>query len=301
MNSIEYSSQLISSAESVIQMALDEDLAERCDITSAATVPQATEATVNIVARETGRLAGIVLLPLVYRILCERDSIPADAVSIDLKMADGDLLAPGDVVASVSGPVRLLLTGERTILNFLIHLSGIASLTHQFVHAIEGSKAVILDTRKTLPGYRLLHKYAVRCGGGTNHRMGLYDGMLIKDNHLAARGNSSVSDAVTDARTWLAQNNLAVPVELEVDTLEQLRTCLTAQPEIVLLDNMTNDQMREAIEIRNEHAPNTLLEASGGVNLTTVAGIAATGVDRISIGALTHSAKSLDLGFDWPW
>ena len=301
MNSTEYSSQLISSAESVIQMALNEDLADHCDITSAATVPQATEATVNIVARETGRLSGIVLLPLVYRKLCERDSVPTDTVSIDLKMADGDSLTAGDVVASVTGPVRLLLTGERTILNFLIHLSGIASLTHQFVHAIEGSKTVILDTRKTLPGYRLLHKYAVRCGGGTNHRMGLYDGMLIKDNHLAARGNRSVSDAVTDARQWLAQNNMAVPVELEVDTLEQLRTCLTAQPEIVLLDNMTNEQMREAIKIRNEHAPNTLLEASGGVNLKTVAGIAATGVDRISIGALTHSAKALDLGFDWPW
>lgn len=301
MNSIEYSEQLMTSAESIIGMALDEDLADRCDITSAATVPESTNATVNIVARETGRLAGLVLLPLVYRKLCERDSLVTDIISIDLKMADGDQLAAGDVVASVSGPVRMLLTGERTILNFLIHLSGIASLTSQFVQAAEGSKAVILDTRKTLPGYRLLHKYAVRCGGGTNHRMGLYDGMLIKDNHLAARGNSSVSDAVTDARQWLSDQQLAVPVELEVDTLEQFRACLAAKPEIVLLDNMTNDQMRDAIEIRNELAADTLLEASGGVNLKTVAGISATGVDRISIGALTHSAKALDLGFDWPW
>lgn len=301
MNSIGYSEQLIASAESIITMALDEDLADRCDITSAATVPESTNATVNIVAREIGRLAGVILLPVVYRRLCERDSLPEDTISIDLKMADGDQLAPGNIVASVSGPVRMLLTGERTILNFLIHLSGIASLTSQFVQAAEGSRAVILDTRKTLPGYRLLHKYAVRCGGGTNHRMGLYDGMLIKDNHLAARGNSSISDAVTEAREWLAQNELEVPVELEVDTLEQLRTCLTAEPEIVLLDNMTNDQMRDAVQIRNDLAPDTLLEASGGVNLATVAGIAATGVDRISIGALTHSAKSLDLGFDWPW
>lgn len=301
MNSIQYSQQLMSSAEKIITMALDEDLADRCDITSAATVPESKNATVNIVARETGRLAGLVLLPIVYRQLCERDSLPVDTVSIDLKMADGDQLVPGDLVASVSGPVRMLLTGERTILNFLIHLSGISSLTSRFVELTEGSKAVILDTRKTLPGYRLLHKYAVRCGGGTNHRMGLYDGMLIKDNHLAARGNSSVSDAVTDAREWLAENELAVPVELEVDTLEQLRTCLRAKPEIVLLDNMTNEQMSEAVQIRNQHSAATLLEASGGVNLGTVAGIAATGVDRISIGALTHSAKALDLGFDWPW
>lgn len=301
IQSIEYSKPLLESAEAIISMALAEDLADRCDITSAATVPESTNATVNIVARESGRLAGLILLPMVYRKLCERNSLPLDTIAIDQKMADGDELAAGDVVASVSGPVRLLLTGERTILNFLIHLSGIASLTSEFVDAAAGSKAVILDTRKTLPGYRLLHKYAVRCGGGTNHRMGLYDGMLIKDNHLAARGNSSVSDAVTDARTWLAKNGLNVPVELEVDTLEQLRTCLTAKPEIVLLDNMSNQQMAEGVGIRNEYSPATKLEASGGVNLDTVAGIAATGVDRISIGALTHSAKALDLGFDWPW
>lgn len=301
MSSIEYSKHLLTSAEAIIAMALDEDLADFCDITSVATVPESTNATVNIVARESGKLAGLILLPLVYSQLCERDSVATDTISIDMKMADGQTLAAGDLVARVSGPVRMLLTGERTILNFLIHLSGIASLTYDFVKAVEGAKAVILDTRKTLPGYRLLHKYAVRCGGGTNHRMGLYDGMLIKDNHLAARANSSVSDAVTDARQWLAQNSKDVPVELEVDTLEQLRTCLAVKPEIVLLDNMTNAQMSEAVQIRNEHSASTLLEASGGVNRETVAGIAATGVDRISIGALTHSAKALDLGFDWPW
>lgn len=301
MNSVPFSPELITSAEAIIRMAFAEDLADLCDITSTATVPADAVATVNIAAREEGRLAGLVLLPIVYRILCQRESVAESTVSIQLKKTDGDQISPGEIVASVTGPVRILLTGERTILNFLIHLSGIASLTNQFVQQAEGSRAVILDTRKTLPGYRLLHKYAVRCGGGVNHRMGLYDGMLIKDNHLAARGNSSVADAVTDARSWLNEQGLQVPVELEVDNLEQLKTCLAAKPEIVLLDNMTTDQLREAITIRDQQAPETLLEASGGVNLKTVAGIAATGVDRISIGALTHSAKALDLGFDWPW
>jgi len=216
-------------------------------------------------------------------------------------MPDGSPLQSGDHVATVKGPVQLLLTGERIALNFLIHLSGIASKTGEFVRRTAGSNAVILDTRKTLPGYRLLHKYAVRCGGGTNHRMGLYDGMLIKDNHLAARGNRSVADAVSAARLFLSARSLQLPVEVEVDTLEQLKDALDARPEIVLLDNMKLAQLRQAVALRNETSPSTLLEASGGVNLETVGRIAGTGVDRISIGGLTHSAPALDLGYDWPW
>ncbi len=166
---------------------------------------------------------------------------------------------------------------------------------------VQGTKAVILDTRKTLPGYRLLQKYAVRCGGGTNHRMGLYDGILIKDNHLAARGESSCAAAVADARKYMERFDRKAKIEIEVDSLEQLRDALNATPEIVLLDNMSPALMREAVEIRDATSSSTLLEASGGVSLETVRAIAESGVDRISVGSLTHSSPALDLGFDWPW
>jgi nicotinate-nucleotide pyrophosphorylase (carboxylating) len=285
-------------ADVLIRLALDEDLQDRGDVTSLATVPEDAHATVNIVCREPGRLCGGVLIDRVYSALCQRSDDNA-AVDLQVKLPDGAQLEKGSVVASVSGPVRLLLTGERTVLNFLIHLSGIASLTARFVDRATGSDAVILDTRKTLPGYRLLHKYAVRCGGGTNHRMGLFDGMLIKDNHLAARGGSSVADAVAAARTYLNDNALDIPVEVEVDTLDQLKDALAQHPEIVLLDNMTPAQLQQAVSSRNDLSPKTLLEASGGVNLETIGCIAGTGVDRISIGALTHSATALDLGYDW--
>jgi nicotinate-nucleotide pyrophosphorylase (carboxylating) len=201
-------------------------------------------------------------------------------------------------VATVTGPLDKLLIGERTMLNFLTHLSGIATLTRRFVDAVAGTKAQILDTRKTLPGYRVLEKYAVRCGGGTNHRMGLYDGVLIKDNHLAAWTKSeSIADAIRTAR----RKSPGVSIEVEVDTLEQLREALKGQPEIVLLDNMTPARLREAVAIRDalNGQPQVLLEASGGVALETVREIALTGVERISIGALTHSAPALDLAFDW--
>jgi nicotinate-nucleotide pyrophosphorylase (carboxylating) len=192
------------------------------------------------------------------------------------------------------------LIGERTTLNFVGHLSGIASLTHEFVAAASGTAATILDTRKTLPGWRSLAKYAVRAGGGTNHRMGLFDGVLVKDNHIAAWsrlvGNSRLADAVRQAR---AESPTGVSIEFEVDTLEQLRDVLDGRPDIVLLDNMTTDQLREAVRLRNETAPQVLLEASGGITLQTVRAIAETGVERISIGALTHSARCFDLGFDF--
>lgn len=301
MSELSLSPQACQTADVIIRMALDEDLQDRGDITSKATVPANAQATVNVVAREPGKLSGGVLIDRVYRELCEREQVPADSVTVDVKIPDGHDLEPGTVIASVSGPIQLLLTGERIALNFLIHLSGVASKTAQFVKLAEGSNAVILDTRKTLPGYRLLHKYAVRCGGGTNHRMGLFDGMLIKDNHLAARGNRSVADAVDAAREYLSNESLQLPVEVEVDTLEQLKDVLQSKPEIVLLDNMNPSNLQQAIVIRNEHSPDTLLEASGGVNLETVGCIAGTGVDRISIGGLTHSSPALDVGYDWPW
>jgi nicotinate-nucleotide pyrophosphorylase (carboxylating) len=203
-------------------------------------------------------------------------------------------------VGSLEGPLRSLLTGERTALNFLTHLSGVATLTRKFVDAIAGTPARILDTRKTLPGWRTLQKYAVRCGGGTNHRLGLYDGCLIKDNHLAgwavAHPASSVSDAIHRARQRLPAGT---PIEVEVDTLEQLIAALVARPEIVLLDNMDPPALRKAVEIRDATAPEVQLEASGGIALENVAEIAATGIERISVGAITHSAPALDLAFDW--
>ena len=292
-------SETLQSANRLILLAFEEDLQDVGDITSAATIPAAKRADVKVVAREEGVLSGGILLDRVYRALEKRQNLPEHSVSTDLHLSDGEAVSHGSVIATVSGPVSLLLTGERIALNLLIHLSGVASKTAEFVSRTAGSGAVILDTRKTLPGYRLLQKYAVRCGGGTNHRMGLFDGMLIKDNHLAARENSSVADAVTSARTFLTRQGLDVPVEVEVDTIEQLADALASKPEIVLLDNMTTAELQEAIRLRDARSPETLLEASGGVTLESVGCIAGTGVDRISIGGLTHSAPALDIGYDW--
>ena len=291
----------LKSADMLIGMALEEDLGSQGDLTSQATVPAEARANVNIVARDEGVLSGVVLVERVYAALAERHREDPSGVQVEVRVRDGQRMTPQTVVATVSGSVRTLLTGERIVLNFLIHLSGVASKTAEFVRRAEGSNAVILDTRKTLPGYRLLHKYAVRCGGGTNHRMGLFDGMLIKDNHLAARGNRSVADAVTDARAYLTRQSLQIPVEVEVDTLEQLRDALQQKPEIVLLDNMNPPELQKATAIRDEMSPETQLEASGGVSLETVGCIAGTGVDRVSVGGLTHSAPALDLGYDWAW
>jgi nicotinate-nucleotide pyrophosphorylase (carboxylating) len=195
------------------------------------------------------------------------------------------------------GPLRSLLTGERTMLNFMTHLSGVATVTRQFVDAVQGTRAKILDTRKTFPGWRLLEKYAVRCGGGTNHRIGLYDGVLIKDNHIAAWSeSSSIAAAVETARQSAPSG---VSIEVEVDSIEQLKDAIHGHPDIVLLDNMDLDSLRASVAVRDRLAPKILLEASGGVTLATVTAIAQTGVERISVGALTHSAPALDLAFDW--
>jgi nicotinate-nucleotide pyrophosphorylase (carboxylating) len=200
------------------------------------------------------------------------------------------------MLATVSGSLQSILAAERTALNFLQRLSGVASLTRKFVEAASGFRAQLLDTRKTTPGWRLLEKYAVRAGGGTNHRVGLYDAILIKDNHIAGLGGD-VRKAVQAARDF--PGNAGLAVEVEVDTLVQLEYALAVHADIVLLDNMSLDQLRAAVSRRDAVSPRTLLEASGGVNLNTVRDIAATGVDRISVGAITHSATALDIGLDF--
>ena len=207
-------------------------------------------------------------------------------------------MAPGAVLAVVSGRMRSILTGERTALNFLQRLSGVATATARYVQAVAGLPCQVLDTRKTTPGWRLLEKYAVRCGGGHNHRMGLGDGVLIKDNHLAAVGGgaAAVAEAVRRAREKYGSR---FPLEIEVDDLTQFDAALAARPDIVLLDNMKPDLMREAVRRRNATAPGVLLEASGGVTLATLRAIAESGVDRVSVGALTHSAPALDIALDY--
>ncbi len=292
--SLTFDAETLEAARLLTKLSLQEDLHDRGDITSLSTIPEVLNASVNIASRQAGIVSGLPVLPLVF------EELPGP-VTWTIHRQDGESVERGTLLATISGPVRSLLTGERTVLNFMTHLSGIATRTAEFVRLVQGTKAVILDTRKTLPGYRLLQKYAVRCGGGTNHRMGLYDGILIKDNHLAARGESSCAAAVADARKYMARFDRKAKIEIEVDSLEQLRDALNATPEIVLLDNMSPALMREAVEIRDATSPSTLLEASGGVSLETVRAIAESGVDRISVGSLTHSSPALDLGFDWPW
>jgi nicotinate-nucleotide pyrophosphorylase (carboxylating) len=218
------------------------------------------------------------------------------SVVVTLKSADGDAVAPGQELAVITGPASSLLIGERTALNFLQRLSGIATLTRRFVDAVQGTKALICDTRKTTPAWRQLEKYAVRCGGGTNHRLGLYDQVLIKDNHIALSGRS-IEALVSQARSQVGPQ---FKIEVEVDTLDQLRSVLPLPVDFILLDNMTAPQMRQAVALRNQLRPGglPLLETSGGVTLQTVREFAETGVDRISVGALTHSAPSLDLALD---
>lgn len=294
-----FSDRELAAARPLIETALREDLADGVDLTCAAMVNDDDFAEIHVRAREAGIIAGLPLGEAVFRHLAERMG-PARSVVWRSDVPDGSPVKPDQIVAQAIGPLDALLIGERTVLNFLGYLSGIATLTGRFVAAVAGTPAQILDTRKTLPGYRVLAKYAVRAGGGGNHRMGLHDGVLIKDNHLAAWsqqiGNSSLASALRQAR---AQSPAGIPIEVEVDTLAQLRDVIDGAPDIVLLDNMPPDQLRQAVALRNERAPGLLLEASGGITLDTVRAVAETGVDRISVGALTHSVRTLDLGFDF--
>lgn len=282
----------VCSAQRLIQEAFLEDLQASYDLTTNALVPEEATGTIRVVSRGTGVLAGNTIAQMTFQAFDQ-------SVEYEPVLLDGQPLGPGSVIAEISGAMRSLLTVERTALNFLTMLSGTATLTRQFVTAIAPFKTQILDTRKTFPGLRELQKYAVRAGGGRNHRMGLFDAVLIKDNHLAwwnMQPTQTMADAVRHVRETV---DPATVIEIEVDTLSQFDEVLPARPDIILLDNMPPSTLRRAVEKRNKHAPELLLEASGGVNLDSVVEIAATGVDRISVGALTHSAVALDIGFDW--
>ncbi len=289
----------------VVRLAVEEDLGAVGDCTSQALVAESALGRAQITARQAGIVAGLRALPLV---LAEFDA----GLRFSPAIEDGSQVQPGDRVGVVQGPVRSLLSAERTLLNLLGRLSGIATLTRRYVEAVAGTQAQIYDTRKTTPGWRRLEKYAVRCGGGRNHRLGLFDAVLIKDNHLAWGAEPSAegtprftpAQAVARARQWIRRRapgwlSSRMIVEVEVDSLEQLLAVLPAHPDVVLLDNMPPAMLAEAVAHRNALAPKVQLEASGGVTLETVRAIAESGVERISVGALTHSAGALDFGLDW--
>ncbi len=263
----------------LLDQALAEDVGDG-DRTTLWTVPPEARGRGRILARARGVICGLPVAAEVFRRVEPR-------LAFRPRVEEGAEVAPGQTVAEVEGPLSGILTGERVALNFLQRLSGIATLTRRFVEAVSGTKAVILDTRKTTPGWRLLEKYAVRVGGGQNHRMGLYDMVLIKENHIAAAG--SLRAAVERVR---ARNREGLPVEVEVRTLEELEEALALGVRRILLDNMDLETLQEAVERTGGRAR---LEASGGVTLETVRAVAETGVDFISVGALTHSAPALDL------
>ena len=267
--------------------ALKEDLGRAGDVTTNAIIPESARASVAIRAREPGRIAGIQFVDAAIR------TLDPDA-EIEIISTDGASVEAGDTLASISAGARAILTGERTALNFLGHLSGIATLTSNYVETINGTGAKICCTRKTTPGMREFEKYAVRAGGGINHRFGLDDAILIKDNHIAIAG--SISSAIKCA---LENTGHMLKVEIEVDTIEQLEKALKYPIDAVLLDNMSNDELTQAVTMIKATAQKIIIEASGGVNLNTVKAIAGTGVDLISVGALTHSAPTLDLGLDF--
>ncbi len=271
----------------VITATLAEDLSWGPDVTTEATIAADAVATADVVVRAAGTLAGVPVAVAVLEILAADRGA---RVQIEVRGHDGDRVAVGDVVLSATGPVRVLLTAERTMLNLLCQLSGVATATARWVAAVAGTSAEIRDTRKTVPGLRVLQKYAVRCGGGVNHRMGLGDAALIKDNHVAAAGS------VRAAFDAVKRNAPHIAVEVECDSLDQVREAIDAGADLILLDNMDDPTMRAAVQLAGPHG--VRLEASGGLTLDRAAGVAATGVDYISIGALTHSAQVLDLAFD---
>lgn len=266
----------------VIQQALAEDLSERGDITTNTVVPAEINATAKLIAKANGVLAGLPFFRLVFEMVDESCSFHTD-------FSDGDLLKSGDLVMEITGPARSLLIAERTGLNLLCRLSGIATLTAEYVQLINGTNAVVLDTRKTTPGLRILEKYAVHCGGGTNHRIGLFDAFLIKENHIAMGGGIT-------ATVNKALKAYDLPVQVEVETLEQLKEAIAAGAHSVLLDNMSPEKTKEAVAIVHAEAPKSFqTESSGGITRDTIRAYAEAGVDRISTGALTHSAKALDM------
>lgn len=270
--------------EALAGAALDEDLAGGVDVTSVATVPFDLEATARVVARARGVVAGLPVAAAVLEVATDGD------VRVGLVAADGDRVEPGAVVLTASGLARGLLTAERTTLNLLCHLSGVATLTRRWVEAVSGTPARIRDTRKTLPGLRAVQKYAVRCGGGHNHRMSLSDAALVKDNHVVAAGG--VAAAFAAVRATFPD----VAVEVECDTVEQVRAAVGAGADLILCDNMGPDELRASVALARPAG--VRLEASGGLTLPQARAVADTGVDYLAVGALTHSAPALDLGLD---
>ena len=276
-----------SAAQDTIRRGLKEDLRYGPDITTQATVSAGAVATASMVAREPGVVAGVDVALLVLD-----EVLGASGYQVLDRVEDGTRLQPGQPLLTVKAETRGLLTAERTMLNLICHLSGIATVTAAWVDAVSGTKAKVRDTRKTLPGLRALQKYAVRVGGGVNHRLGLGDAALIKDNHVAAAG--SVVDALRAVREAAPD----LPCEVEVDSLEQFDAVLAEEPELILLDNFPVWQTQTAVQRRNSRASAVLLESSGGLSLQTAATYAATGVDYLAVGALTHSVRVLDIGLD---
>ena len=268
----------------IVRTALEEDLALGPDVTTIATVAEHSHATGDVVPRTAGVLAGVPVAAAVF------DLVGGRAIDVVLHADDGSVAQPGRPVLTVAGPTRALLTAERTALNLISHLSGIAALTHRWVDAVAGTGAAIRDTRKTTPGLRALEKYAVRCGGGVNHRMALGDAALVKDNHVAAAGG--IRAAVDAVRRHAPE----IPLEVECDTLDQVQEAIDAGVGLVLLDNFSLADTRTAVTLAR--AAGVRLEASGGLSLGRATEVAATGVDYLAVGALTHSAPVLDLGFD---
>jgi nicotinate-nucleotide pyrophosphorylase (carboxylating) len=288
----------------ILDLALREDLGLQGDCTTEALVPEKALGRADVVVRQTGMLAGEVAIDATLARFSPRLKWSSQA-------HDGQALAPRQSIGSLEGPAWAILAVERPLLNMLGRLSGIASLTRRYVDAVAGTPAGIYDTRKTTPGWRSLEKYAVRCGGGRNHRAGLFEAVLIKDNHLAlgaelrphGSGGYGPAEAVRKARQFFLQRwgdaGRQMIVEIEVDTLAQLDEVLAADPDLVLLDNMSPEMLREAVARRNGRGAAVELEASGGIDLGTVRAVAETGVERISVGAVTHSAAALDFGLDW--
>ncbi len=300
---IEWNAAVEDDLRHIVRLAVREDLDRQYDWTTVALVSPGQEGRAAIVAREAGVIAGLRALPVII------DEMQA-SIECQLLAGDGDEVKARTPIAEIAGSARDLLTCERPMLNLVGRLSGIATLTREYIRRVDGTGTRIYDTRKTTPGWRRLEKYAVRCGGGHNHRTGLFGAILIKDNHLAlaAIGNVTPAEAVRRARDFVRQmppqsfpnfDAEKFIIEIEVDRLEQLEDVFAAGPDIVLLDNMSREQLQAAVARRDAVAPQIELEASGGVTLETVREIAATGIERISVGALTHAARSLDVALDW--
>lgn len=280
-------------AHALINAALEEDFSYGADITTVATVPADARAAVTVSTRADGVVAGLGYIKQVLH-ACARRLNTSAVITVDIAFSDGAQVSAGDVLATIKAPTRVLLSAERTLLNLISHLSGIATETHRWAEALAGTHTTVRDTRKTLPGMRAVQKYAVLAGGGANHRMGLGDVAMIKDNHISAAGG-----CVAQALRMVRAQDPTIDCEVEVDTLAQLDEVLPLHPQVVLLDNFIPAQVAVAVERRQALSPHTALEASGGLSLESAGDYAATGVDFLAVGALTHSVRALDIGLDF--